>query len=128
MLFAALSPGAFIQLAEEGGNHEKTGEMNMLEQSRNEGRVSVKQNAKGWARVRQRLYVFWYCYIYDPVATGFRFLHLVTIFAPVILTFPALWIGRRVKDKNGLRTGAVWWYHFLVKAMQRAGPAFIKVT
>lgn len=128
ILFAGLSPGVFLQLAEEGNGHEKTGEAFMLEKSREEVRKSVHENLRGFSRLRQQLYVFWYCYIYDPIATGVRFLNLVLIFAPVILTVPAVWFGKRVAARNGTRTGTLWWYRFLVRAMQRAGPAFIKVA
>lgn len=125
---AALTPGAFLKLAKNGDDDEKTGEMQMLEVSRQEVRKTVAENARGVAKLRQSLFVFWYCYIYEPIATGFRFVHLAIIFLPVIVTLPAIWLGPKVKDRNGQRTGTLWWYGFLVKSMERAGPAFIKVT
>lgn len=124
---AAMTPGAFLQLAEKVDADEKTGEMQMLEESRREIRKSVSEEAHGVSRLRQSFSVFWYYYIYDSIATGVRFVHLAFIFLPVILTVPAVWLGRKVNDRNGLRTGTLWWYGFLVKAMERAGPAFIKV-
>lgn len=127
MLMATMTPAAFLQLAEEGDGGRKTGEKLMLEESRNEVRKSVAEDARGVSRLRQSLSVFWTCYVYDPIATGVRFAHLAFIFLPVILTAPAVWLGRKVKDRNGLRTGTLWWYGFLVQAMERAGPAFIKV-
>lgn len=127
VLFAALTPGAFLELAEEGDTSEKTGELQMLEASREEAQTGVSKDARGLKRLRQRLYVWWYCYIYDPIATGFRFVHLVLIFMPVILTFPAVWFGKQLPDRSGERTGTLWWFQFLVRAMERAGPAFIKV-
>ena len=127
VLWAALTPGAFLELAEGGDGSEKTGEMQMLEVSRDEIRKSVAEDAKGLTRLRQSLYVWCYCYVYDPIATGFRFAHLVLIFMPVILTFPAIWIGKRVQDRGGERMGTLWWFQFLVRSMERAGPAFIKV-
>ncbi|KAF8711984.1 ABC protein, partial [Rhizoctonia solani] len=66
--------------------------------------------------------------IWEPIRTGFRFLHLVTIFIPVILTAPILLIGSPEDRYGGDRWGAVWWYGLLVKAMQRAGPTFIKLS
>ena len=104
----------------------------MLEKSREEVRKTVDDDATGLTRFRQRIYVFFYCYVYDPIATGFRFFRLVFIFAPVVLSVPAVCFGRRVKDDNNqnnvrVRTGTLWWYGFLVSAMERAGPAFIKV-
>jgi aarF domain-containing kinase len=124
----ALSPTAFLKLAEDTKDNEKTGEMQMLEVSRAEVRKTVPADAHGLSKFCQSVYVFWYCYVYDPIATGFRFLHLAVIFIPVVVTVPAIWLGRRVRTKNGARTGTIWWYKFLVNAMERAGPAFIKVS
>lgn len=128
VVMATLAPSAFLKLAEDASDHEMTGEMQMLEASREEIRKVVPANARGLARLGQSLWVFWYCYIYDPIATGFRFIHLAVIFLPVIATVPAIWVGRRLQNRNGARTGTLWWYQFLVKAMERAGPAFIKVS
>ncbi|CDW98824.1 hypothetical protein, partial [Sporisorium scitamineum] len=77
--------------------------------------------------------------IIEPFGTGQRFLYLVVLFLPVILTAPMLLVGsrrekgrrrgRRVrKDEEGDRWGATWWYSFLVKQMERAGPTFIKLA
>jgi aarF domain-containing kinase len=55
-------------------------------------------------------------------------MHLAIIFIPVVAAVPAIWIGRKVQDHDNARTGTLWWYRFLVKAMERAGPAFIKVS
>ncbi|EAU37713.1 conserved hypothetical protein [Aspergillus terreus NIH2624] len=127
LLLASLSPGAFLKLAEKGDGGEKTGEMQMLEVSRQEIRKTVAEDARGLTRVRQRLFVFWYYYIYDPIATGFRFVHLAVVFLPVILTIPAVWLGKRIQGRKDVRTGTLWWYRFLVRSMERAGPAFIKL-
>jgi len=127
VLLAALTPGAFLELAEEGDSGDKTGELHMLEASRAEVRTGVSKDARGLKRLREQLFVLWYCYIYDPIATGFRFVHLVFIFMPVILTFPVVWFGKRLEDRSGERAGTLWWFQFLVRAMERAGPAFIKV-
>lgn len=124
-----MTPGAFLQLAEDGDDDNgKTGEMQMLEVSRQEVRKTVDDDARGLKRIWQTLYVFTYCYIYDPIATGFRFVHLVIIFLPVILTAPTICFGKQLKDREGIRTGTLWWYRFLVRSMERAGPAFIKVN
>ena len=128
VLFAALTPLAFLELAEGGSGHGKTGQDIMLENSREEVQKSVQKDVGGLSSVRQRISVFLWCYIYDPLATGVRFLHLVVIFAPVVLTIPSVWFGRKVTAHHGTRSGTLWWYNFLVSAMQRAGPAFIKVS
>lgn len=78
-------------------------------------------------------------YIIEPLGTTKRFIVLVFLFVPVILTMPMILVGRfreggrrrgrRIsKDDGGTRWGARWWYGFLVKQMERAGPTFIKVS
>ncbi|KAJ5708060.1 hypothetical protein N7488_007861 [Penicillium malachiteum] len=126
MVMAALAPSAFLKLA-DSEDPEKTGEMQMLEASRDEIRKAVSPDSHGLSRICESLSVAFYCYIHDPIATGLRFLHLFVIFMPVIVTVPAIWLGRTIGNKNGARSGTLWWYRFLVKAMERAGPAFIKL-
>lgn len=128
LMMATLTPGAFLKLAEESEGDEVTTEMQMLEASREEIRKQVPKDARGLRRLFQSIRVFWYYYVYDPIATGFRFLHLAVIFVPVVITVPVIWIGRKIDGKSNAQTGTLWWYRFLVKAMERAGPAFIKVS
>ena len=128
LLCAALSPAAFIELSEGDHASDKTGEEQMLEASRAEIQKHLPKDSRGVKRVVQTIAYLWDKYIYEPVATGFRFLHLVVIFVPVIVTVPAVWVGGRVKDRDNERRGTLWWYSFLVKSMERAGPAFIKVS
>lgn len=114
-------------------------------------------------------------YIWEPISTFFRFIHLALLFGPVILTVPMLLVGspsgrvrengvwkrnsprQRARSAQGAeksqnlfddeersgkasvvktvvrvdpeeeRWGALWWYGFLVKQMERAGPTFIKL-
>ncbi|KAG9128011.1 hypothetical protein FRC07_006371 [Ceratobasidium sp. 392] len=66
--------------------------------------------------------------IWEPIRTGFRFLHLLGIFLPVILAAPIILVGPQEEHYGGDRWGAVWWYGLLVRAMQRAGPTFIKLS
>ncbi|ORY22959.1 ABC1 family-domain-containing protein [Naematelia encephala] len=78
---------------------------------------------------------FLHDYLIEPLATLFRFLHLAFLFGPVILTSPMLFIGRPERRRRVAKPvadaeenwGAVWWYGFLVKQMERAGPSFIKL-
>ncbi|KAK6858171.1 ABC1 family protein [Apiospora arundinis] len=44
----------------------------------------------------------------------------------VILAVPAIWVGTRQPDHDNERSGTLWWYGFLVQAMEWSGPAFIK--
>lgn len=127
MATATLGPAAFLKLAEENDGSDKTAEMQMLEASREEVRKTVSPDAQGISKLCQTLWVYFYHYVYDPLATSFRFIHLAVIFVPVVVTVPAIWFGRIVQEHDGTRSGTLWWYRFLVKAMERAGPAFIKV-
>ncbi|KAE8348061.1 hypothetical protein BDV28DRAFT_144426 [Aspergillus coremiiformis] len=127
LLLASLPPAAFLELAEEGDRDGKTGEMQMLEVSRQEIQKSVTEDARGLLRFQLTVAAFCYYYIYDPIATGFRFAHLLIVFLPVILSAPVVWFGKRIKTRKDIRSGTLWWYIFLVKSMERAGPAFIKL-
>jgi len=99
----------------------------MLEASRDEIAKKVDDGVRGLSRVRHSIIYFADVYVWEPLCTGLRFLHLVIIFVPVIVSVPAIWVGRRVREKDNERSGTLWWYWFLVKSMERAGPAFIKV-
>jgi aarF domain-containing kinase len=99
----------------------------MLEASRKELDEQVPKAIQSSTKYRRGIYFFIEDYIIEPIATGFRFLHLVIIFVPVIVTIPAIWLGQRRADKDNERSGTLWWYGFLVSSMERAGAAFIKV-
>lgn len=99
----------------------------MLQASRKEIAKKVDDDDRGFSRLRHKVVYFLDLYVWEPLCTGFRFLHLAVIFVPVILAVPAIWVGRRQKDRNNERAGTLWWYGFLVKGMEWAGPAFIKV-
>jgi len=123
-----LAAAAFVELSEQDNNGpEDTGEKRMLDVSREEIRKKFGDDETGLARVRHQIVLFLDLYIWEPICTGFRFLQLATIFIPVIVTVPAIWIGSRQPDRDNERTGTLWWYGFLVHAMEWAGPAFIKV-
>lgn len=73
-------------------------------------------------------------WILEPFFTFLRFIHLALIFGPVILTSPMLMVGSTPRRKPGTPVsdtednwGALWWYGFLVRQMERAGPSFIKL-
>lgn len=91
-------------------------------------------------------------YIFEPFLTARRFIYLCTLFIPVLVTVPMLLVGElgsgdtsqrrlsngkarrgrrrrsRFNGGEGERWGAVWWYGFLVRRMEKAGPTFIKVS
>ncbi|KAI1788829.1 ABC1-domain-containing protein [Ganoderma leucocontextum] len=66
--------------------------------------------------------------ILEPLLTAKRFVYLCFVFIPVFLTAPMLLIGQPESMLRGDRSGAVWWYGFLTRQMQRAGPTFIKLA
>lgn len=122
-----LSPAAFVALSEEDTGDGKTPEEHMLEASRAEIAKEIPEDVHGLRRVWKAIYLFVDTLIVEPIATTFRFLHLVIIFVPVIGTMPLIWLGRRQKNRDSERSGTLWWYSFLVRSMERAGPAFIKL-
>ncbi|PPJ61179.1 hypothetical protein CBER1_10303 [Cercospora berteroae] len=128
LLLAALSPAAFVSIAEDEENDNGlTHEEHMLEISRQELRDSVPDRLKNSKGFRVRIWRFLNAWIYEPIATGLRFIHLVIIFVPVIATVPVIWLGARDPERDDERSGTVWWYGFLVSSMERAGAAFIKL-
>lgn len=125
---AALSAGAFIEISQTDNNGtEQTGEHRMLEVSREEMRKGIGDDERGILRAAHKIAIFLDLYIWEPICTGFRFLQLAVIFVPVIVTVPVIWAGRRHPERDNERSGTLWWYGFLVKAMELAGPAFIKL-
>lgn len=127
-IWSLLSPAAFVALSEEDSGDGKTPEEHMLEASRAEIAKEIPEDVHGLRRAWRAVYIFVDSWIFEPLATTFRFLHLVMIFVPVIGTMPLIWLGNRQKNRYNERSGTIWWYSFLVRSMERAGPAFIKVS
>ena len=127
VLLALLTPAAFVEISEGSRKNGESGEILMLEASRQEIEKELPDEIKGLKKVWKEFVILLDTYIYEPIATGFRFLHLVVIFVPVIATIPIIFIGARQKDREDERSGTLWWYGFLVHSMERAGPAFIKL-
>ncbi|KAH8775443.1 hypothetical protein F5883DRAFT_546028 [Diaporthe sp. PMI_573] len=123
----ALGTAAFFKLSENEEATGDTGEQRMLQASRKEIAKNVDADDRGLSRLQHKVAFFLDLYVWEPLCTGFRFLHLALIFVPVILAVPAIWIGRRQKDRDNERSGTLWWYGFLVTGMEWAGPAFIKL-
>lgn len=99
----------------------------MLEVSRKEIRKGIDQGQPGLARLVHNVVYYLDVLIWEPICTGARFLQLVVIFVPVIFAVPAIWCGRRQPHRDNERSGTLWWYGFMVRAMECAGPAFIKL-
>lgn len=91
----------------------------------------------------KRVVQWFYRFCYNPVTTCLRFVQLVALFGPVIITLPAVLVGpsvvsginradRIASDAANAptakdRLGAIWWYKYLTWTMEMAGPPFIKV-
>lgn len=124
----ALGAAVFVQLSEkDNSGTETTSELRMLEASREEIKKKVDDDDTGFTRLWRKAVLFLDLYIWEPICTGLRFLHLVVIFVPVIAAVPIVWIGKRNPDHDDERAGTLLWYNFLVNSMETAGPAFIKV-
>ncbi|KAJ0273651.1 hypothetical protein COL940_009740 [Colletotrichum noveboracense] len=125
---SALGTAAFFELSQKDNEGtDQTGEKRMLAASRSEIKKTVADDDRGVSRVWHTLKLVVDVYIWEPICTGVRFLHLAAIFVPVLLAVPAIWIGRRQPDRDNERSGTLWWYGFLVQSMEWAGPAFIKI-
>ncbi|KAJ9142384.1 Atypical/ABC1/ABC1-C protein kinase [Pleurostoma richardsiae] len=125
---------AFVKISEDNDDDstiaqdtDQTGETRMLVASRTEIAKKIDEEDHGFSRLRHSVVLFLDLYIWEPICTGARFLQLLAIFVPVIITVPAVWLGRRQPEHDNERSGTLWWYSFLVRAMELAGPAFIKL-
>ncbi|KAK4055687.1 hypothetical protein OIV83_000233 [Microbotryomycetes sp. JL201] len=79
----------------------------------------------------------WRVYVWEPVRTSLRFVHLAILFLPVVLASPVLLLEyvdqgrdkrRGYRKREGERASTRWWYRLLVHQMERAGPTFIKLA
>ncbi|KAJ2855806.1 hypothetical protein J3B02_001969 [Coemansia erecta] len=57
--------------------------------------------------------------LWEIVITVLRSGELMVRFVPLLVTYPAVWLGQ---------SGALWWYRFLRLQMSRAGPTFVKLS
>lgn len=128
---AVLGTLAFVDLpTNDATDGEVTWESRLLEASRNELKAAQDDRARNEPNKLMKLVygviAVFDTYLWEPICTTTRFLHLLVIFVPVILGVPAIWIGRRQPDRDNERSGTLWWYGFLVQSMEWSGPAFIK--
>jgi aarF domain-containing kinase len=115
---------------EETEGDELTLEQHLLdtsEEERKDQTYGVRKDRSIFYRFFRHLKTAFLRYIFEPIATGLRFVQLVVIFVPVFATIPLVYIGSRDPEQDNERSGTIWWYSFLVKQMERAGPTFIKV-
>ncbi|RPB17057.1 ABC1-domain-containing protein [Morchella conica CCBAS932] len=102
----------------------------MLEESdleREELLQAISKDRHVVFRIANHIKILAVNWVIEPIATGFRFVTLVTIFVPLILAIPLVYLGKRLPEKNNERQGTIWWYAFLIKSMEQAGPTFIKL-
>lgn len=59
--------------------------------------------------------------VWTPILIAKRFIYILTLFFPVFLTSPILFISKNDRWLN-------LWYHLLVRQMEAAGPSFVKVS
>jgi len=115
----------------EAEEDEPTLEQSLLDTSEEERKgqtYSINQDRSIFYRVWRRIKVTFVRYLYEPIATGLRFVQLVVIFVPVLVTIPVIFIGPRIPESDNERSGTLWWYQFLVRQMEHAGATFIKVS
>ena len=128
---AALGTLAFVELSDrDATDSEATWESRLLEASRNELKAARLDRARNepnkLMKVLRDIVTLLDTYLWEPICTTTRFLHLAVIFVPVIFAVPIMWAGRRLPDRDNERSGTLLWYSFLVQSMEWAGPAFIK--
>jgi aarF domain-containing kinase len=106
-----------------------TNEERLLEESEKEWDElynQVPQDRNVLYKVYRFLAIPFRVWIFEPLATAFRFVHLVVIFAPVLITIPMVFLGTASANSHD-KSGAILWYRFLVHQMEMAGPTFIKL-
>jgi aarF domain-containing kinase len=87
--------------------------------------ASEQQSEFILVRLFDRLVKFLDNWLFEPALTVRRFAHILILFIPVALAIPAVLFGQQLDGDE--KAGTLWWYDFLAKQMERAGPTFIKV-
>ena len=96
------------------------------DEERRDRRFGISKDRSRFHRICRTIKVKFLIYIYEPVATCFRFVQLAAIFIPVIISCPAVFLGAREPGEEDTN-GAIWWYGLLTRQMESAGPTFIKL-
>lgn len=71
--------------------------------------------------------------IIEPIRIFVRFLELSAIFIPLLLVYPISWLGHHKRIQMNPdrviqeKSGSLLWYKLLRKALELAGPTFIKL-
>ncbi|KAK6346465.1 hypothetical protein TWF730_010784 [Orbilia blumenaviensis] len=124
-----LSPIATTTDDDDDTQHTEppTQDLRLLAESEEETRRQTDGHGHVIRGVLQDVAYYLHAFILEPVATSLRFLHLALLFLPVIISMPAIWMGPRLPLRDGERAGTIWWYGYLVRSMEMAGPTFIKL-
>lgn len=77
-------------------------------------------------RLCKRIAQFLDVWVLEPILTLRRLTHILILFIPVVVTVPVVFFGER-NHKEAQTYGTLWWFDFIAKQMERAGPTFIKV-
>jgi len=131
---AATVPVVSRSTGDDADDEEDNGltlEQSLLDTSEEERKTQIygmNQERSIFYRVFRTIKISFVRYVYEPIATCLRFIQLVVIFVPVLVTIPVIFIGPRVPESDNERVGTLWWYQFLVKQTERAGATFIKVS
>lgn len=133
----AIGLGCYIIFRREAKTESplRLDEMIPLDRSEKKHAMPFEPVAASPAEPRMTVVMLIQRYVLEPISTLFRFFHLAILFGPVIVLSPMLLVGQPQKRRRPGKPvaeeeenwGAVWWYGFLVKQMERAGPSFIKL-
>ncbi|KAA1075874.1 hypothetical protein PGT21_029159 [Puccinia graminis f. sp. tritici] len=132
LLYLLLSTDGSLQLAARPESIDN--QVNILPITRPARRKSSKTSLRSlWNSIKRN--------IIEPLATASRFLYLLALFLPVLITSPVVLLEyielahprkRRKVRKDGTliteRASTSWWYKLLVSSTQKAGPTFIKLA
>ncbi|SCU94652.1 LANO_0E07536g1_1 [Lachancea nothofagi CBS 11611] len=142
-LIAATSTYYRPQLRNETLQPDPSGdtfEMGLYKASQNElARHVLEKRSRQLAHCRSKITRWlsrvWFQFkdkVLEPVLTTWRFVELSILFFPVLLMYPIMYFGHKVKISNSAKSvnttyGALLWYRLLRHVLELAGPSFIKL-
>ncbi|KAJ2724836.1 hypothetical protein GGI07_001689 [Coemansia sp. Benny D115] len=65
--------------------------------------------------------------LWEALLTALRAGELFLRFAPLVLSYPMVYMGRTYPE-SGTTWGSIWWYRFLRAQISGAGPSFVKLA
>ncbi|CCE64665.1 hypothetical protein TPHA_0I01610 [Tetrapisispora phaffii CBS 4417] len=100
-----------------------------LEESKaRDAELAIMQSKNILTRQLRRL-VYYVTDLLEPLFVTIRFLELSIIFVPILITYPISFFGKRIYYGNDIveTQGSLVWYRLFRKALELAGPSFIKL-